>query len=83
MNIRVRLSAGLAPVAGNSRLAVNLAEGATVADLVHQLRAEYPDLAQKLDTAIPMVSGKHASPSEQLTAGQEVALLLPVAGGAT
>lgn len=81
MNIRVRLSAGLAQFAGNSRLAVNLAEGATVAELLDHLRTEYPHLAPKLETAIPMVSGKHAAPSEHLTTGQEVALLLPVAGG--
>ena len=83
MNIRVRLSAGLAQFAGNSRLVVNLPEGSTIADLLNQLRADYPDLAPKLDAAIPMASGKHAASSERLTAGQEVALLLPVAGGTT
>lgn len=81
MNIRVRLSAGLAQFAGNSRLVVNLAEGATVTDLLNHLRTEHPALAPRLDIAIPMVAGKHVTSSAQLTAGQEVALLLPVAGG--
>jgi molybdopterin converting factor small subunit len=81
MKIRVRLSAGLAPFAGNSRLVVNLAEGATVTDLLNQLQTEHPALAPKLGSAIPMVSGKHAGSAELLTAGQEVALLLPAAGG--
>lgn len=81
MNIRVRLSAGLAQFAGNSRLVVNLAEGATVTDLLNHLRTEHPAIAPKLDIAIPMVAGRPAGYSELLTAGQEVALLLPVAGG--
>jgi len=81
MNIRIRLSAGLAQLAGNSRLVVNLAEEATVTDLLDHLRTEYPPLAPRLETAIPMISGRHAASSEILTTGQEVALLLPVAGG--
>jgi molybdopterin converting factor small subunit len=81
MNVHVRLSAGLAPAVGNSRLVVTLAENATVADLLDQLRAQHPALASKMDTAIPMVSGRLATPSERLTELQEVALLLPAAGG--
>ena len=60
---------------------VNMAEGSTVMDLLDHLCTEHPALAPKLDVAIPMVAGKHATSSERLTAGQEVALLLPVAGG--
>lgn len=82
MNIHVRLSAGLAQAAGNSRLAVTLAEGATVADLLAHLQAEYPALSSKLVRAVPVVSGRHLGLSAPLSAGQEVALLLPVAGGA-
>lgn len=81
MNVRVRLSAGLAPTAGNTRLMISLAENATVADLINQLQAEHPALTAKIATAIPMVAGKHAAPADPLTEGQEVALLLPAAGG--
>ncbi len=81
MNVRVRLGAGLTQLVGNSRLDVTLADDATVADLLLHLRAQYPALEQKLDPAIPMISGRHAAHTESLSAGQEVALLLPVAGG--
>lgn len=81
MTVNVRLSAGLAQAVGRTRLVVTLAEGATVADLVEHLRAEHPALASRLDLALPVVSGRHASPSDRLAPGQEVALLLPVAGG--
>lgn len=81
MNIRVRLGAGLAPLTGNPRLVIALEEEATVADLLAHLRREYPALTPRLDLAVPMISGRHAPPAEPLMAGQEVALLLPVAGG--
>lgn len=81
MNIRVRLGAGLAPLTGNPRLVITLEEKATVADLLDHLRLEYPALTSRLDQAVPMISGRHAPSTELLAAGQEVALLLPVAGG--
>ncbi|MCB0214560.1 MAG: MoaD/ThiS family protein [Anaerolineae bacterium] len=81
ITIRVRLGAGLAPKAGNPRLTVTLDASATVADLVSYLREQEPTLAHKLNVAIPMVAGQHAAPSQLLQSGQEVALLMPVAGG--
>ncbi len=83
MNVRVRLSAGLTPAVGSSRLSVTLAETATVADLLHYLSAQYPTLAPKMTTILPMVSGRPAALSDRLTDDQEVALLLPAAGGST
>ncbi len=81
MKLRVRLSPGLAHLAGNSRLVVTLAEEATMADLLDQLRTQHPALEQRLNTAVPIISGHHVASSDRLTAGQEVALLLPVSGG--
>ncbi|GAB4435260.1 MAG: hypothetical protein Kow0031_17010 [Anaerolineae bacterium] len=81
MNVNVRLSAGLAHSLGNPRLSVTLPDDATVADLLAYLRREHPQLQPRLETVIPMIAGRHASPTQNLSAGQEVALLLPAAGG--
>jgi molybdopterin converting factor small subunit len=81
MNVYVRLSAGLAQLIGHPRLAVSLAEEATIADLLAHLRQQYPVLEQRLGSAIPIIGGQHVTSAEPLLAGQEVALLLPVAGG--
>ncbi len=81
MNVQVRLSAGLAQHAGTSRLIVQLANDATVADLVVHLRSEYPALASRLELALPFVGGQNVSESTTLVEGQEVAFLLPAAGG--
>ena len=81
MQIQTRLSGELAQLVGTPRLVVTLPPDATVADLVTQLRQQYPAAVQYLDTAVPIIAGRHVSPTELLTAGQEVALLLPIAGG--
>jgi len=81
MKVHVRLSAGLAQATGAPRLVVDLTEEATISDLLTHLRITYPALETKLQAAIPTVSGRHVSSTEPLSAEQEVALLLPVAGG--
>ncbi len=81
MNVNVRLSVGLAQAVGNPRLTVSLPEDATVAELLAELGASYPQLYPKLNTAVAVIAGRHTPVTESLTTGQEVALLLPIAGG--
>ncbi|GIV75757.1 MAG: hypothetical protein KatS3mg050_0151 [Litorilinea sp.] len=81
MDITVRLSAGLAQGIGQPRLQLTLAEAATMADLYAWLRDRYPDLAPQIDTAIPVIAGRHVPMTTPLTPNTEVALLLPVSGG--
>jgi molybdopterin converting factor small subunit len=81
VEVRVRLGADLAGVAGTARLAVDLAEGATVADLLRQLGAAHPGLRGGLASALPVIAGGHVGPERRLAGGEEVALLLPAAGG--
>ena len=70
MNVNVRLSGDLA-----------LPDNATASDLVTHLQEHYPAAAARFTQAVPIVAGQHISPETTLRAGQEVALLLPIAGG--
>ena len=81
MRVSVRLSGELAAQAGRPRFSVTLADGATVSDLTNLLRQEYVDSSPLLDTAVPIIAGKHDTQSEPLAEGQDVAFLLPIAGG--
>lgn len=81
MQVAVRLSGELATQAGRPRFSVPLADGATVADLTDLLRREYVAFSPLLDTAVPIIAGRHVTQSEPLQEGQEVAFLLPIAGG--
>lgn len=81
MQVQVRLGTGLATAAGTSRLRVELPSGATVATLLDRLRLEQSAIAAGLDSALPVVRGVHAGAAQELAEGDEVALLIPVAGG--
>jgi molybdopterin converting factor small subunit len=82
VQIEVRLGPGLATAAGVQRLRVALPAGATVENLLDHLRSEEPAIAAGLDSALPVVGGTHATRAQQLAEGDQVALLMPVAGGA-
>ncbi len=79
MNINVRFGMGLVPSNGLPRISVMLASGATVDDLLEYLHAQYP--ASPLSAAVPVIGGEHVPRSASLSDGQEVAFLLPIAGG--
>ena len=81
MTVRVRLGAGLARLSAAPFLNVDLAEGATVADLFTRLGDTEPQLAPALRSVLPVVAGEHVTRDQTLADRQEVALLLPVSGG--
>lgn len=81
MDIQLRLAPGLARQVGLARVSLALVDGATVADALRALEAEHPQAAALLAAAIPVIAGQLVSRSTALSAGQELALLLPVAGG--
>ena len=81
MTVRVRLGAGLARLSAAPLKTVEVAEGATVADLFARLGDTEPHLAPALRSALPVVAGEHVPRDRTLADRQEVALLLPVSGG--
>ncbi len=81
MRVTVRLSGELAAQIGRPRLGITLADSATVGDLTDLLRREYAASAFLIDTAVPILAGRHVTQFEPLADGQEVAFLLPIAGG--
>ena len=81
MTVHVRLSAGLAQKVGSARLSVALSEGSTVADLREQLRAQHPGAAPQLALAVPVIAGQPVDWTVPLSSDQQVAFLLPIAGG--
>jgi molybdopterin synthase sulfur carrier subunit len=81
MHVLVRLGSGLAAAAGTSRLRVELPRESTVETLLARLGEAEPAIAPALDSALPVLRGTHASGGQTLADGDEVALLIPVAGG--
>lgn len=81
MFINVRVNGFLAQEMGTSRLRVQVEGVASVTDLLDELRRQYPDSAEKLSQAIPVVDGQTVPPTADLADEQEVDLLMPAAGG--
>ena len=80
MRIQLLLFASYADAFGTSQLEVTLPDGATVSDLLAKVRA----LA--LGKALPprplvAINQSYASAADIIAAGDEVALIPPVAGG--
>ena len=80
MTVLIRVGAGLDLGSGVTRLSVTLTDEATVADLLENLRLQYPT-ASRLENAVLVSNGEHVSRSAPLSDGQELALLLPISGG--
>jgi molybdopterin converting factor small subunit len=82
VRIRVRLGAGLSRFADAPLLSIDLADDASVDDLLAALGTQQPSLEPALSSVLPVVSGTQVEREQRLRAGDEVALLIPVAGGA-
>ena len=81
MNLRVLLFARARDLAGADVVLVEVAEGATVADLRAALARNHPRLAGLLERSALAVNAEFASPAQPLHAHDEIALLPPVSGG--
>ncbi len=79
--VTVRVNGSLAAALGRSRLTVELPQRATLADLLSELSRRYPEHQELIYRAAPLTGGRHLSASTILTSSQEVALLMPIAGG--
>lgn len=81
MTVRVKLFAAARELAGASEVAVEVAEGATVADVQRAVLAVAPDLEKLVTHARWAVDESFAAPSATIRANSQVALIPPVSGG--
>jgi molybdopterin synthase catalytic subunit len=81
MQVQVLLFAGLAERAGRREIQVELPAPATVARLLAQIEAAYPELAALLPNCFVSVNQEYAAADRRIAAGDEIALLPPVSGG--
>ena len=82
MHIRVRLFAIQRELAGTREVGLDLAGGATVADVWDALVARYPAVAPGRDFVRFARNGRYADATTTLEDGDEVAIIPPVSGGA-
>lgn len=80
MEVRVRLFAQMAAVAGVREVKLEMAEGSRVDEVAGILRGKFPEMKWPSGTMVA-VNQEYACGGEVLKAGDEVAVIPPVSGG--
>jgi molybdopterin converting factor subunit 1 len=81
MIVRVKLFAIAKERVGREEIAVELRNGATIADLRSAIAADFPALGQILPHVMWAVGTAYANDTTELTEQSEVAMIPPVSGG--
>lgn len=81
MKVRVRCFAAVREIVGVSELVVELPEGSTLDQLIHQLQSQFPKLQALTGSLLFSVNREYAFADTKLAAGDEVAFIPPVSGG--
>ena len=79
--VRVRLGHAFHAPTGRSLLELELDDGATARDLTEAIGRRAPHLELLLQLALVVAAGRILRPDEEIPRDEEVALLLPAAGG--
>jgi MoaE-MoaD fusion protein len=82
MRVSVLFFGVLKDLSGRSSDSLELPDGASVRDVVARYEAQIPKLKESLPSLALAVNQQYAGPDTKLKAGDEVALLPPVSGGA-
>jgi molybdopterin converting factor subunit 1 len=82
MRVRVLFFGMLKDLVGRPADSVELADGAAVRDVLAHYESQIPRLGESLPSLAFAVNQQYAGPDTKLKAGDEVALLPPVSGGA-
>ncbi|RIV22977.1 molybdopterin converting factor subunit 1 [Alicyclobacillaceae bacterium I2511] len=83
MQITIKLFAGLAEKIGERQVTVNIPTGATVKELRHYVRLQFPSFPSLFDGVLVAVNQVYALEDTVLQEGSEVALIPPVGGGSS
>jgi molybdopterin synthase catalytic subunit len=82
VTIRVRVFASVREILGRPEIALEVPEGATAGSVLDRLSADYPRLQRLAPVLRLAVNREYAESGRVLAAGDEIALLPPVSGGA-
>lgn len=79
--VRVRFFANYAELVGREEMSLEVTLPATVADVVRRLRGEFAWARPLPERPLAAVNLQHAGADAPVQAGDEIALLPPLAGG--
>ena len=71
----------MAETLGTNRVSVLVNESSTIFDVKEEIKKNHPDLEDRLDGTLPVVSGKMVNLDQKVSQGENIAFLSPAAGG--
>ncbi len=80
MELNILLFGITKDIVGQQKLRYKMPQGATVPDLVEQLKKSYPKL-HDLDSVLVAVNNEYGQKQQELHESDEIALIPPVSGG--
>jgi molybdopterin converting factor subunit 1 len=83
MQVTIRLFAALAEITGTRELSLDMPEGASAADVFERLVEAYPRLRAYDSRVLFAVNASYADAATRVGAGESVAIIPPVSGGAS
>ncbi len=81
MKVRAQFFAQLRDVTGKFQIDVDLAEGATVGDLLERIYEQFPSLRAHDRTILIGAGVEFVDRNDTLQPGEEIAIMPPVQGG--
>ena len=81
MNCTVLLFAQLAETIGSNRITIELKDGATIEDAIHELASQHEIIGSMRDSLAVAVDNRYCQRTKTLNDGDTLALIPPVSGG--
>jgi len=81
ITVNVRLDSQMAETLGTNRVSVTVDESSTVFDVKEEIKKNHPNIEDRLNGTLPVISGKMVNLDQKISQGENIAFLSPAAGG--
>ncbi|MCS5659745.1 MAG: MoaD/ThiS family protein [Dehalococcoidia bacterium] len=71
----------MAETLGTNRVIVTVGESSTVSDVKEEIKKNHPDIEDRLNGTLPVISGKMVNLDQKISQGENIAFLSPASGG--
>ena len=71
----------MAETLGTNRVSVTVGELSTVFDVKEEIKKNHPNIEDRLNGTLPVISGKMVNLDQKISKGENIAFLSPAAGG--
>ena len=71
----------MAETLGTNRVSVTVGESSTVFDVKEEIKKNHPNIEDRLNGTLPVISGKMVNLDRKISQGENIAFLSPAAGG--